>query len=107
MTEENDIVLIYFEDNPFTFARIEEIMPDVKRDWYHVKLLFLQVPVQVGTWILRTAYINGEEFTMGGKRMRMERVVCPQEPEEPDLSEEKPENSTGAKIISFANRKKV
>ena len=80
MAVENDIVLIYFEDQPLSFARIEAILPDHKPDWYHVKLLMLQVPLQVVTWILRDRYIAGDEFTMNGKRMRLERVVCPDPP---------------------------
>ena len=39
MAKENDVVLIYLEDQPIVFARIEEIFPDIKKDWYHVKLL--------------------------------------------------------------------
>jgi len=53
MAKENDVVLIYLEDQPISFARVEEISPDVKKDWYHVKILMLQVPLQVATWILR------------------------------------------------------
>jgi hypothetical protein len=78
MAAENDIVLIYFEDKPLTYARIEEILPDAKPNWYHVRLLLLQFPLQVVTWILRDIYINGGEFTMDGKRMRLERIVAPQ-----------------------------
>lgn len=78
MAAENDIVLIHFEDQPLTFARIEQILPDNKPDWFHVKLLMLQVPLQVVTWILRDRYIMGDEFTMNGKRMRLEKIVCPQ-----------------------------
>lgn len=78
MATENDIVLIYFEDQPLGFARIEQILPDHKPDWYHVKLLMLQVPLQVVTWILRNRYINGDEFTMNGKRMRLERIEAPE-----------------------------
>ncbi len=110
MAQENDIVLIYFEDKPLTYARIEDISPDIKRDWYHVKLLILQVPLQVVTWILRNAYINGDEFTMEGKRIRMECVVCPEEPkkpeEKPEEKKELPKIPGGAKIISLADRKK-
>ncbi len=110
MAQENDVVLIYFEDKPLTFARIEDISPDMKRDWYHVKLLILQVPFQVVTWILRTSYIDGDEFTMEGKRIRMESVVCPDEPkkaeEKPQEKKEIPKPSGGAKIISLADRKK-
>jgi hypothetical protein len=109
MAAENDIVLIYFEDKPLTFARIEEISPDHKPGWYHVKLLMLQVPLQVATWILRDSYIDGGEFTMNGKRMRLEKVRTP---EEPPVSGDSPEppiasrDSAGAKVISLADLKK-
>ena len=77
MAAENDIVLIYFEENPLAFGRIEGILPDARRGWYHVKILLLQVPPQLVTWILRDAYINGETFTMDGKQMRLELVAPP------------------------------
>jgi hypothetical protein len=110
MTTENDVVLIYFEDQPISFARIEDIFPDMKKDWYHVKLLLLQVPLQVVTWILRDIYINGQEFTMEGKKIRLEKVVCPKgigPPEkEKDNPEEKPEEKKGQKVISLADLNK-
>lgn len=53
MAKENDVVLLCFEDKPLIFARIETILPDAKPDWYHVKLLILQVPLYSVTWILR------------------------------------------------------
>ncbi|GEM_PF-1025158 len=88
MTFEKDIVLIYYEDTPLAFARIEEIWEDDKPDWFHVKLLFLQLPVHSATWILKGAYIDGAEFTMGGKRMRLEKVVCPAEDRSDDAEDE-------------------
>ncbi len=115
MAQKNDIVLIYFEDKPLAFARIEGILSDAKPDWYHVKLLFLQVPLQVVTWILRDTYINGETFTMGGKKMRMEKVVCPPDNESPkeqktesipDGREKKATKSNKSKVISLADLKK-
>jgi hypothetical protein len=112
MATENDLVLIYFEDNPLSFARIEEILPDAKPNWYHVKLLLLQIPPQIVTWILRDVYIEGAEFSMNGKRMRLEKVVVPQtekSPERTDKSQEpaKPAKDTGkAKVITLADLKK-
>lgn len=109
MASEGDIVLIYFEEKPLVFARIEEILPDPKRSWYHVKLLMLQVPVHTITWILRDSYIDGAEFTMNGKKIRMELVICPKDPEEPvesGKSQEKSGNSGSARIISFTDLKK-
>jgi len=109
MIAENDIVLIYFEDKPMVFARIESIHPDVKPDWYQVKLLMLQVPLQPVTWILRSAYINGTEFTMGGNRIRLEEVVCP--PDETIDAEEKKQTEdsepiTSTDVISLTDLKK-
>ena len=106
MAKENDVVLIYLEDQPMSFARIEEISPDVKREWYHVKILMLQVPLQVATWILRDIYIDGQEFTMGGKRVRLEPVVCPKEPDIPNDKQKKTEKLGAGKVISLADLKK-
>jgi len=107
MAQENDVVLIYFEDNPVTFARIEDISSDIKRDWYHVKMLILQIPLQVTTWILRDVYIDGEEFTMNGKRMRMELVVCPEIPqEEAEPSGEEEILEDIGNVISLKSRRK-
>ena len=106
MAKENDVVLIYLEDQPISFARIEEISPDVKKEWYHVKMLMLQVPLQVATWILRDIYIDGQEFTMGGKRVRLEPVVCPKEPDIPNGKQKKPEKLDAGKVISLADLKK-
>ena len=112
MTAENDIVLIYFEDEPLTYARIESILPDSKPDWYHIKLLMLQVPLAVVTWILRDAYVNGTEFTMNSKRMRIEKVVCPADP---DLTAQEnkggeeahpPHTSSSPNVISLKDRQK-
>jgi hypothetical protein len=114
MAKENDLVLIYAEGSPVTFARIEDIKPDVKKDWYHLKLLMLQIPLQIVTWILKNDYINGEEFSMGGKKMRIEVVESPNEDvllsEIPFSDQKADSNDSGkshtAKIIPFADLKK-
>ncbi len=106
MAKENDVVLIYFEDAPVVFARIEEILPDIKKDWYHVKLLMLTIPFQVATWILRDIYINGEEFTMNEKKVRLEKVVCPEKTATGKNLSKKPVKKTDSKIISFSDLQK-
>lgn len=77
MAVENDVVLIYLEDSPVFFARVESIWPDVKKDWFNIELLILQVPLTVVVWTLKDLYINGEEFFMDGRKMRMEVVEAP------------------------------
>ena len=120
MATENDIVLIYFEDRPLSFARIESILPDAKPNWYHVELLMLQMPLQVVSWILRDIYIDGAEFTMNGKKMRLELVEKPkpalapaETPENEESFPSSPENTPGeettgpgqAKVISLKDLK--
>jgi len=113
MTTINDIVLIYFEDQPFSFARIEDIAADIKKDWFHVKLLLLQLPLETVTWLLKDVYINGEEFTMGGKRMRFEKVVAPVEndfKEEANIQGKKDKKTfrktkKDSKVVSLSDRK--
>jgi hypothetical protein len=109
MALENDIVLIYFENQPLVFARIEEILPDVKPYWYHVKLLMLQVPLQEVTWILRDVYINGDEFTMDGKKMRLElveRAKRSRAKKAEKLPEKNTQKSKNGNVISLAQLKK-
>ncbi len=114
MAQENDLILIYYEDQPVSFARIETIEPDVRKDWYHVKLLLLQIPVQTVTWILRDVYINGGEFTMGGNRIRFEKIEAPPEegaekttppgePEEGETGQKAPAGKEG-KVVSLWDR---
>lgn len=74
-TVEGDVVLIYYQEKPALYARIEAIRPDVKKDWYQISLLLLTIPAQPVTWILREEYINGTPFTMGGQGMKIEKIV--------------------------------
>ena len=116
---ENDIVLIYVDDQPVTFARIEDIRPDVKNGWFIIKLLMLQIPLQVVSWILKAEYINGDSFFMSGQKMRLEKVVCPVDEDLLELQEkddlpgqdspgEKDEKKgTEGAVLSFARYQQV
>jgi hypothetical protein len=95
MNLEGDLVLVYYQETPTVYARIESIEPDMKKDWYQVGLLLLTIPAQTVTWILREEYINGTSFTMGGQSMRLEEVKrVSQSPEREDTG--KP-----AKVLPF------
>ncbi len=103
---ENDIILVYIEDKPTFFARIESITADIKRGWWRVKLLILQVPLIVTTWILDNDQICGADFTMGGTPMRIEKVVAPEEAQKNDTlsqdeSVENEQNNQRARIFSL------
>lgn len=106
-----DLVLIYQEEHPAFFARIEDICADSKADWYQVKLLILQVPVVEAVWILREEYINGDTFTMNGVRIRFERVMGACKPERDSLpsedgSNQREGNANNNNVISLLERKK-
>jgi hypothetical protein len=101
---EGDVVLIYYEDEPAVFARIEAIVPDRKKDWYQLTLLVLTVPAQVVTWILREEYIDGAPFTMGGRPVKLEKVgpaTGTPRPGEPRESPEPEQSEKPAKVIPF------
>ena len=73
-TKAGDLLLIHHNHKPVAYARVEEITADVKQDWWQITLMLLQVPAKRVTWILRSEYIDGDQFTMGGEPMRMEPV---------------------------------
>ena len=109
----NDLVLVYVEDKPGFYARIEDISPDVKKGWWTVKLLVLTFPLQVYTWILDESQIAGASFTMGGTPLKIEKIVSPVQVEEERQGKKKsPEPSpTGTdparpKVVSLMDRKK-
>lgn len=79
----NDLVLVHLDHKPAFYARINDINPDVKKGWYLVELLVLTLPPQTLVWILEDGHIQGEEFTMGGRPMKLE-VVPPKAPPQPD-----------------------
>ena len=104
MNVEGDVVLIYHQEKPAVYARIENIEPDIKKDWYRVTLLFLTLPAQEVTWILKESYINGDAFTMNGDAMRIDAVkkATPKKKadEEPRIVEEK-EGERPSNVIPF------
>jgi hypothetical protein len=103
MNIEGDVVLIYHQEKPAVYARIENIEPDIKKDWYRVTLLFLTLPAQEVTWILKEAYINGDSFTMNGDAMRVEAVekVSSKKPGEKPRNADGREGEAPAKVIPF------
>ncbi|MBW2108157.1 MAG: hypothetical protein JRI36_05755 [Deltaproteobacteria bacterium] len=105
-----DLVLVYKEDVPAFFARIEDIVADRRPDWFRVTLLILQVPVVETVWILREAYINGEGFTMNGIPLRLEKVKGAARPgphaEVDGDGHARHKDGRKGKVISLLDRKK-
>ncbi|HEY9074764.1 MAG TPA: hypothetical protein VIN67_11590 [Desulfobaccales bacterium] len=95
----NDLVLVHFDRKPGFYARVNDVSPDVKRGWYQVELLVLSLPPQSIVWILEEAQINGEEFTMGGRPVKLE-LIPPKPQPEPETG---PEKGKG-KVISLVRK---
>ena len=109
MTKEGDIVLIYYQNKPTLYARIEAIEFDIKKDWYQVTLLLLSIPIQTVTWILREEYINGTVFTMGGHSMKIEKIEAPaisKSKISEEVEQNAPSNQEKGKVIEFKKKNK-
>ncbi|GFE57525.1 hypothetical protein [Geobacter sp. AOG1] len=114
MATVNDLVLVHIDNKPGFYARIEDIVPDVKPGWWQVRLLVLTVPIQVFTWILDESQVSGAPYTMGGTPVRLEKVVAPAAPDKetsparpsPAVVGKSPKKGGGAKVVSLAERKK-
>lgn len=73
-TKPGDLLLIQSDGNPAGFARVEAIRPHEMEGWFHCDLLLLAVPPRPITWILEQVQIDGQDFTMSGQPMRLERL---------------------------------
>ncbi|HZV82349.1 MAG TPA: hypothetical protein VFF53_09285 [Geobacteraceae bacterium] len=108
----NDLVLVHVESRPGFYARVEDIVPDVKKGWWQVKLLVLTFPLQVYTWILDESQIGGAPFTMGGTPLMLEKVESPVVREGAGSEDVVPgstdDSSRGPrpKVVSLLDRKK-
>lgn len=98
----NDLVLVYLDHKPAFYARIEDIRPDVKKGWYQVELLLLTLPSQVATWLLDREQINGQDFTMGGRPVRL--ALVPRKPAPPPDGTETPPPSGPGKVIPLTRK---
>ncbi len=97
------LVLVYYQDRPTVYARIEAIEPDVKKGWYQVTLLLLTIPAKEITWILREEYIRGTPFTMGGQSMKLETVPSyrPRPAVQPDPNDKEDGSGRPGKVVPF------
>jgi hypothetical protein len=94
----NDLVLVHLDRKPSFYARINDINPDVKRGWYQVELLVLSLPPQTLVWILEESHLQGEEFTMGGRPVKLEYIP----PKPPNSSS--PSRPAKAKVIPLVRK---
>ncbi|MGH7491586.1 MAG: hypothetical protein ACREOO_04240 [bacterium] len=101
-----DLVLVHIDHKPAFFARVEDISPDYKRGWWHVKLFVLVLPMKTVTWTIDDDQIRGADFTMGGTPVRLEKIHAPREESVEEAPAPAAETGTApghkqARILSF------
>jgi hypothetical protein len=99
-----DVIAVHIGDHLGFYARVEEILPDVKPGWLKFRFLTLTSDRKEMTWVLEPRQIDGEPFTMGGTAVRIERLPdpVPAPPEEPAIS---PDEEGKGRVIAFPGRK--
>ncbi|HSH70411.1 MAG TPA: hypothetical protein VK997_10870 [Deferrisomatales bacterium] len=109
LTQPRDVVLVYVDDEPTFYARVEEILLDRKSGWRQLRFQVLTLPPQELTWILEPNQIDGDTFTMGGTPVRIERLPEPRPSVDPETGEaiKEPQQApqTPGEVISFPPRK--
>lgn len=115
MIKINDVALIYVDQKPGFYARINDINPDEKPGWWHVQLLALTFPLQTFNWLLDEYQLDGAAFTMGGTPLRITELEPLLEEErrkkvELEAEETRKKNalkdSVGLKVVSLADHRK-
>ena len=72
-----EVILVYVNEEPTFFARVEEVMPDQRKGWWNLTFTMLTIPLQRVTWILDDEQMRGQNFTMNGVPMQISRVEAP------------------------------
>ncbi len=98
-----EVVLVYLQNQPAFYARIEALEPDRKKGWWQLSFLILSIPPQLTTWILDDDQVRGSDFTIQGNPIRLERVKAPppHETEEAAPENKERQSSEGGRVISM------
>ena len=98
-----EVVLVYIDNEPNFFARIEKIGPDQKKNWWQMSFLILSVPLKSMTWILDDEQMRGQPFTMNSVPMQIKKVETPDVEHFGDdtRAAESAQRNSGGNIISM------
>lgn len=76
MIKENDVCIIYVNDLPQGFIRIESIEPDSKPSWYNVQFIELLFPLRVTKWKIDEEHLKGADINMKGFKFNLQLLEC-------------------------------
>jgi len=99
------VILVYIEEEPGFFARVERVQQDQKKGWWQMTFLVLTVPLKTMSWILDDEQMRGQVFTMNGVAMQIKQVEAPDDEyfpaAEPTTAKDQPEDANGNVISMF------
>ena len=75
--QQGEVLLVYMNDEPTFFTRVESINPDAKKGWWQLTLLILALPLKIMTWTLDSDQMRGQTFTLKGVPVEIRRVQAP------------------------------
>jgi len=103
MLKAGDVCLIYVNDIPNGFIRINEIEPDEKDGWHVVTFVSLEIPIKITTWKLDDSHVRGELIYMNGVPIRIQ--VFPMPKSKKVEKNKEVSDQPKAKVISMADWK--
>lgn len=78
MFHTGEVILVYIDNEPAFFARVEKVVPDHKKNWWQMTFLILSIPLKTMTWILDDEQMRGQNFTMNAVPMQIKKVEAPE-----------------------------
>jgi len=101
MFQSSEVLMVYFQQQPSFFMRVERVDADLKKGWWRLHFITLTIPIEAVTWILDEVQMRDEGFTMDGQPVRLERVGSEIHLPSSGPAPEPPDPSRDAQIISM------
>ena len=79
MFSAGQVIIVYVDDEPGFFARVERVQPDRKKGWWQLTFLMLAIPLKSMSWVLDDEQMRGQPFTMNEVAMQIKQVEAPEE----------------------------
>ena len=86
------VIIVYVDDEPGFFARVERVQPDRKKGWWQATFLMLAIPLKTTSWVLDDEQMRGQPFTMNGVAMQIKLVESTEEEYFRDAEKQTAEN---------------
>lgn len=102
--KENDVCIIYVNDLPQGFIRIESIESDIKPGWYSVKFIELLFPIKVNTWKIDEEHLKGADINMKGFKFNLQPLMC-QVDKKNSVDNEDTNKTNNCDVINFMDWK--